>query len=97
MEEYRKFTWFYVRIYVLWVVLFLYMICVDINTNPPFENISTVSVSEIDNVIKFALITAAKESVTSKVSISSVRVPSLPIWWRHLNFFPICAIMLCRF
>ena len=27
----------------------------------------------------------------------SVRVPSLLIWWRHINFIPVCATMLCRF
>ena len=35
------------------------MICVFINTNPPFQKISGVIVSEIDNVNKFALITSA--------------------------------------
>ena len=33
------------------------MVCLLINTNPPFQKISAVIVSEIDNVNKFALIT----------------------------------------
>ena len=35
------------------------MICVLFNTNPPFQKISAVIVSEIDNVNKFALKTIA--------------------------------------
>ena len=35
------------------------MICVLINTNPPFQKISAVIVRETDNVNKFALITTA--------------------------------------
>ena len=36
--------------------------------------------------------------MTLKVNICSVRVPSLPIWWRHTrNHSNYCAIMLCRF
>ena len=35
------------------------MICVPINTNPPFQENSAVVVSEIDNVNQFALITTA--------------------------------------
>ena len=35
------------------------MICVLINTNPPFQKISAVIVSEIDNDSKFDFITAA--------------------------------------
>ena len=31
------------------------------------------------------------------MSFRSVRVPSLPIWWNHFNFFPIFAILLCSF
>ena len=35
---------------------------------------------------------------TLKANISSVRVPSLPIWRRRLNFEPIhCATVLCLF
>ena len=35
------------------------MICVLINTNPPFQKNSEAFVSEIDNVIKFALLRTA--------------------------------------
>ena len=35
------------------------MICEPINTNPPFQKISAVIVSEIDNVDKFSLLTTA--------------------------------------
>ena len=42
-----------------WVVLCLKMMCVFINTNPPFQKTSAAIVSEIDNVSKFALITTA--------------------------------------
>ena len=35
------------------------MICAFINTNQPFQKVSEVIISEIDNVNKFALITTA--------------------------------------
>ena len=67
------------------------MICVRINTNPLFQKISAVIVSEVDNVSKFALVTTAILEHDFKSEYS------LPICWRHLKLIPICAIMLCRF
>ena len=79
-------------------VLYFHSIYEFININPLFQQLIQYSKLKLTMSMSSLNDNSNKKSVTLKFNISSVRVPLIPIWRRHLNWIPICcATMLCHF
>ena len=97
--ETKRIYTFFLLLYSLSVkVLFKKSIYVLNKINPVYQESVRCMTLKVKMLMNLPKNYSKLWSLTLQLNVCFVRVPSLPIWWRHLNFIPICcAIMLFRF